>query len=224
MREATRNLPGAPCRARIIFQLTIPAGWFLGRRLRRCRTTLISASSCSVATASRRASSPTRSARRPTRMSRISPARSRRSRPRLRPSRHVARSKETAMSRHVTLVSHGGPRRSPHYLAQLSMIVRRTPMNNTRVIGLTAAFVMASAGAEAFDESKYPDLKGQWERVGVPNWTPAGKPPLTPEYEAVYEANRADMRNGGAGNVPSQYCFPQGMPMMMNLYDPMEIA
>src|SRR5262245_44069029 len=83
---------------------------------------------------------------------------------------------------------------------------------------------MASAGAEAFDESKYPDLKGQWERVGVPNWTPAGKPPLTPEYEAVYEANRADMRNGGAGNVPSQYCFPQGMPMMMNLYDPMEIA
>src|SRR5215470_8784111 len=92
----------------------------------------------------------------------------------------------------------------------LSMIVRRTPMNNTRVIALTAAFVMASAGAEAFDESKYPDLKGQWERVGVPNWTPAGKPPLTPEYEAVYEANRADMRNGGAGNVPSQYCFSAG--------------
>ena len=96
-------------------------------------------------------------------------------------------------------------------------------MNNPRVIALTAAFVMASAGAEAFDESKYPDLKGQWERVGVPNWTPAGMPPLTSEYEAVYEANRADMRNGGAGNVPSQYCFPQGLPMMMNLYDPMEI-
>jgi hypothetical protein len=104
------------------------------------------------------------------------------------------------------------------------LTVRRAPMNNTRVIALTAALVMASAGAEAFDESKYPDLKGQWDRIGVPNWTPAGKPPLTPEYEAVYEANRADMRNGGAGNVPSQYCFPQGMPMMMNLYDPMEIV
>ncbi len=38
-------------------------------------------------------------------------------------------------------------------------------MNNPRVIALTAAFVMASASAEAFDESKYPDLKGQWERV-----------------------------------------------------------
>jgi hypothetical protein len=97
-------------------------------------------------------------------------------------------------------------------------------MTNPRVIALTAALVMASAGAEAFDESKYPDLKGQWERVGPPNWAPAGKPPLTPEYQAVYEANRADMRNGGAGNVPSQYCFPQGMPMMMNLYDPMELV
>src|SRR5262249_62332521 len=90
---------------------------------------------------------------------------------------------------------------------------RRAPMNNTRPIALTAALVMASAGAEAFDESKYPALKGQWERVGVPNRTPAGKPPLTPEYEAVYEANRADMRDGGAGEVPSQDCLPQGRPV-----------
>jgi hypothetical protein len=28
----------------------------------------------------------------------------------------------------------------------------------------------------------------------------------------------------GAGGVVSQYCFPQGMPMMMNIYDPMEIV
>jgi hypothetical protein len=67
-------------------------------------------------------------------------------------------------------------------------------------------------------------MKGQWDRVGAPNWTPAGKPPFTPEYQAVYEANRADMVNGGAGGVVSQYCFPQGMPMMMNIYDPMEIV
>jgi len=32
------------------------------------------------------------------------------------------------------------------------------------------------------------------------------------------------MMNGGAGGVVSQYCFPQGMPMMMNIYDPMEIV
>src|SRR2546430_3327412 len=32
------------------------------------------------------------------------------------------------------------------------------------------------------------------------------------------------MVNGGPGNVPSWYCLPQGMPMMMNIYDPMEIV
>src|SRR5207302_6558457 len=107
------------------------------------------------------------------------------------------------------------------------MNARRTPMNDTRLLGalaLTVALLLAPGGALAHDESKYPDLKGQWDRVGVPNWTPAGPPPLTPEYQAVYEANRIDMRNGGAGGVPSQYCFPQGVPMMMNIYDPMEIV
>src|SRR5258708_30269189 len=89
-------------------------------------------------------------------------------------------------------------------------------MNNTRVIALTAALVMASVGAEAFDESKYPDLKGQWERVGVPNWTPAGKPPFTSEYQAVYEANRADMRNGGGRTRASPYCCSHGNPIVMS--------
>jgi hypothetical protein len=52
-------------------------------------------------------------------------------------------------------------------------------MNNPRVIALTAAFVMASASAEAFDESKYPDLKGQWERVGRWIWGSAQSGPPT---------------------------------------------
>src|SRR5262249_44358767 len=50
------------------------------------------------------------------------------------------------------------------------------------------------------------------------------KPPFTPEYQAVYESNRADMAQGGPGGVVSTYCFPQGMPMMMNIYDPMEFV
>src|SRR6476661_4926438 len=104
-------------------------------------------------------------------------------------------------------------------------IAGRTPMNRVRLVGaLTAALLSASAGAYGFDESKYPDMKGQWDRIGAPNWRSAGKPPFTPEYQAVYEANQADAKNGGDGGVPSQYCFPQGMPMMMNMYDPMEIA
>ncbi len=91
-------------------------------------------------------------------------------------------------------------------------------------IALGTALLLNPANAAIFDDAKYPDLKGQWDRVGIPSWAPAGKPPLTPEYQAVFEANRADMQNGGAGGVVSQYCFPQGMPMMMNIYDPMEIV
>jgi hypothetical protein len=78
---------------------------------------------------------------------------------------------------------------------------------------------------ESRSVDKYPDLRGQWERTFVPRWTVGQeKPPLTPEYQKVYEANLADMANGGPGNVPSWYCLPQGMPMMMNAYDPMELV
>src|ERR1700720_1386357 len=92
-------------------------------------------------------------------------------------------------------------------------------------IALAAALSMTLAGALAADDSKYPDWKGQWTRIGSPNWTQPGGPkaPLTPEYQKVYEANRADLAAGGVGNVPSTFCIPQGMPMMMNIYDPMEI-
>ena len=92
-------------------------------------------------------------------------------------------------------------------------------------MALAAALAMTFAGAQAFDDAKYPDMKGQWNRIGSPNWqVVAGTPPLTPEYQEIYKANRADMANGGPGDVPSWYCLPQGMPMMMNIYDPMEIV
>jgi hypothetical protein len=93
--------------------------------------------------------------------------------------------------------------------------------------GLLSAFILVamvglSGSGAAADE--YPDLKGQWQRNFVPRWTVGEeKAPLTPEYQKVYEANLADMANGGPGNVPSWACLPQGMPMMMNAYDPMEI-
>jgi hypothetical protein len=85
--------------------------------------------------------------------------------------------------------------------------------------------VASAAAAEARSLDNYPNLHGQWERNFVPRWT-AGeeKPPLTPEYQKVFAANLADMENGGPGNVPSWYCLPQGMPMMMNAYDPMEVV
>src|ERR1700682_1260780 len=90
---------------------------------------------------------------------------------------------------------------------------------------LAAALSMTLSSALAADDSKYPDWRGQWTRVGNPNWTQPGGPkaPLTPEYQKIYEANRADLAIGGVGDVPSTFCIPQGMPMMMNIYDPMEI-
>jgi hypothetical protein len=92
-----------------------------------------------------------------------------------------------------------------------------------------AAALCISPAAGGVEESrsldKYPDLRGQWERAFAPRWTVGQeKPPLTPEYQKIYEANLADMANGGPGNVPSWYCVPQGMPMMMNAYDPMEVV
>jgi hypothetical protein len=84
---------------------------------------------------------------------------------------------------------------------------------------------MAGAFAEgARNLDKYPDLRGQWSRNFVPRWTVGQEqPPLTPEYQKVFQANLADMADGGPGNVPSWACVPQGMPMMMNAYDPMEV-
>ncbi len=75
------------------------------------------------------------------------------------------------------------------------------------------------------DISKYPDLRGQWHLVGPHRWeSRERKAPLTPEYRAIYEANLREMASGGPGDMPSWYCLPQGMPMMMNAYDPVEFV
>ena len=85
------------------------------------------------------------------------------------------------------------------------------------------AFGLFVPGAQAFDESKYPNLKGQWERIGSPRWYDAHAP-LTPEYRAVWEATIKDMAQGGQGMDPTYACIPPGMPRIMNVYDPMEIV
>jgi hypothetical protein len=92
-------------------------------------------------------------------------------------------------------------------------------------ITLAAALCMAMAPAQAFDETKYPDWKGKWDRVGPPRWTlPGVIPPLTPEYKALYDQNTADQKAGGHGMEPSWMCLPPGMPRIMNVYEPMEIV
>ena len=95
---------------------------------------------------------------------------------------------------------------------------------STCAIALAIAMLATPAVAQVVDFGKYPNLKGQWTRTGNPNnWRQlAGEPPLTPEYQKVWENIQADLKAGGPGNWPSTFCIPAGMPAMMSFYDPAE--
>jgi hypothetical protein len=94
------------------------------------------------------------------------------------------------------------------------------------------AALLTPTGAQALDDLKYPDLKGQWQPVAVPTGLPyislqydPHKPggrgqqaPLTPEYQAIFEANMADQALGGQGGDPTYKCLPLGMPRLMGVY------
>jgi hypothetical protein len=103
------------------------------------------------------------------------------------------------------------------------------------VMGSAALAVAVIAGPAAaqqpFDESKYPPMAGQWQRVGPLGVFDSTKPPargqeapLTPEYQARFEANLAEVAKGGSGDDPVHTCIPEGMPRAMNLVLPMEIV
>ncbi|HMA72249.1 MAG TPA: hypothetical protein VKP67_12280 [Xanthobacteraceae bacterium] len=107
------------------------------------------------------------------------------------------------------------------------------------LIGAIALMAASAAvpNAQAFDESKYPDLKGQWRRTNTGNPLRIGLPwdeskpvglgqeaPLTPEYQVIYEANLADQAQGGQGIDPTYTCLSPGMPRVMIAYAPMEIV
>jgi len=94
----------------------------------------------------------------------------------------------------------------------------------------SAAAASGAAGAQAIEASKYPDWKGQWVRIGSGNMydpdKPAGRgqqPPLTPEYQAVWESHLAEAAGGGQSFNTQVRCLPGGMPRMMMAYEPMEI-
>jgi hypothetical protein len=110
-------------------------------------------------------------------------------------------------------------------------------MSQRHALGLFAQFTVilmalaASGAAQAFDQTKYPDWHGQWRRAegGVVNYDPTKprlgqNPPLTAEYQAIYEANLKDQDEGGQGIDPTYVCLSPGMPRIMNMYEPMEIV
>jgi hypothetical protein len=99
----------------------------------------------------------------------------------------------------------------------------------TSIGAIAVAAALCIAGAQAHDETKYPDLKGQWGRNAAGPGTqwdptkPAGtgqQAPLTAEYKGKYDAVLA---KAAAGNPPAETCLPPGMPRSMIAYEPMEI-
>jgi len=106
-------------------------------------------------------------------------------------------------------------------------------MSERRAIGaivIAAALALSLDGARAFDESKYPDFSGQWDRGnGGAGWDPtkpnglAQNPPLTAEYQKIFEANVAAVAAGGEVYNDQSRCLPSGMPRMMIAYEPIEV-
>jgi hypothetical protein len=98
------------------------------------------------------------------------------------------------------------------------------------MLGIVLGVAMSSA--QAFDEAKYPNWKGQWLRsdTGIPRYDPskpAGRgqePPLTPEYQTIWAASLADLAAGGPGADPASTCIAPGMPRIMNNYEGAEFV
>jgi hypothetical protein len=109
----------------------------------------------------------------------------------------------------------------------------RSLIGAAALAGLCLTFDVAAAYAEG----KYPDFDGYWrraarvrsDRIGAA-FDPARpfgrqeRPPLTAEYQAIYEANLADMEQGGQGIDPTYTCLSPGMPRVMIPYQGMEFV
>src|SRR5205085_1518466 len=124
--------------------------------------------------------------------------------------------------------------------ASMETIMPR-PFNATAVAALLSATIAFLPGANA---QTFPDFESQWRNSAVVqadprssrpddrpsnSWDPT-KPaglgqeaPLTPEYQAIFEASLKDQAAGGRGNNYRAACVLDGMPRLMSLTAPMEI-
>ena len=114
----------------------------------------------------------------------------------------------------------------------MTMGITSTLHRNARgMIALSVAVLVGVCSAKGHDETKYPDLRGQWTAVGGSvRWIP-DKPrglgqeaPLTPEYQRIFEDNLADMAEGGQGTDPTTWCLSPGMPRVTNGYGEIEFV
>jgi hypothetical protein len=96
------------------------------------------------------------------------------------------------------------------------------------------ALLVSTTSAQIFDYSKYPNLKGRWDRFVVRTAQGGGfdqtksegfaqQAPLTPEYQKNLEESVADQAAGGHGNnLEHIRCTAVGMPFMMVAFRPLE--
>jgi len=105
-------------------------------------------------------------------------------------------------------------------------MLRRAPIG---LIVSAAMLSMTSAGVRAHDESKYPDMRAQWTRLGGPQFDPDRPPnrgqqaPLTPEYQAILEGIYAARAEGSLEGNNTVTCIPYGMPRAMIVYETMDV-
>ena len=110
-------------------------------------------------------------------------------------------------------------------------MLRRMVAGLTPFTALVAVMIASTSAPGA--EMKYPAFESQWRnptagRGGNP-WDPT-KPmglkqqaPLTPEYQARFEASLREQAKGGQGNSRGATCLLPGMPKAMNFSEPVEI-
>jgi hypothetical protein len=98
---------------------------------------------------------------------------------------------------------------------------------------LIAMLCASLTGAPALDETRYPDLRGQWVRADGAEAAPwdarkprglGQQPPLIPEYQALFEANLKQLAVGVKASDPTTRCIPAAMPRVMMAIHPMEIV
>jgi hypothetical protein len=107
-----------------------------------------------------------------------------------------------------------------------------------RGAAVAAALAVSAGGAVAGDDAKYPDWRGQWNGVlrtvqGLPGqpsfdpgkaWGKGQQAPLTPEYQAVLEANLKEQEQGAPARAwRGVACLGFGMPLIAYGFQPMEI-
>ena len=101
---------------------------------------------------------------------------------------------------------------------------------------LTASAVPAAAAATAapyvakqYKPKSKRDFTGLWQNTqGIP-WAPRERgappvpPPLTPEYQKIFDQRIQDAKDGKPSGDLTASCLPQGMPRIMTMTYPMEI-